>query len=288
VKGIVLAGGTGTRLWPITKAVSKQLLPVYDKPLIYYPLSTLMLADIRDILIITTPHDQELFYRLLGDGEKFGVNLSYEIQPEPKGLAQAFTIGRNFIGNSKCSLILGDNLFYGVGLGTKLRQLSEVEGANIFAYKVSDPKRYGVVEFDSMNKVISLEEKPLNPKSNYAVPGLYFYDEQVVEVARGIKLSGRGEYEITSINNLYLAANKLSVTVLDRGTAWLDTGTFDSMISASNFVHAIEERQGLKIGCLEEVAWRNGWLSDSDLEKRSFELGSSGYGTYLKSLLVNS
>lgn len=286
MKGIVLAGGTGSRLWPITKAISKQLLPVYDKPLIYYPLSTLMLAGIRDILVITTPHDKELFFRLLGDGKQFGINLSYEIQPEPNGLAQAFLIGEKFIESSKCSLILGDNLFHGVGLGTKLRQLSEVEGANIFAYKVSDPKRYGVVEFDSKNKVMSLEEKPLNPKSNYAVPGLYFYDEQVVEIARGIKPSARGEYEITSINNFYLLAGKLNVTVLDRGTAWLDTGTFDSMISASNFVHTIEERQGLKLGCLEEVAWRNGWLSDSDIEKRSLELGSSGYGTYLKSLLV--
>jgi glucose-1-phosphate thymidylyltransferase len=284
VKGVVLAGGTGTRLWPITRSVSKQLLPIYDKPLIHYPIATLMLAGIKEFLIITTPHEHEMFVKLLGDGSKYGVNIYYATQPKPEGLAQAFLIGREFIKNSKSALILGDNLFYGTGLGTKLSELNNLDGANIFAYKVRDPERYGVVEFDDKNRVISITEKPKVAKSNYAVPGLYFYDEEVLEIATEIKPSARGEYEITSINNAYLDRGKLKVTILERGTAWFDTGTADSMLTASNFVYTIEERQGLKIGCLEEVAWRNGWISDSDLDKLSQEFGSSSYGAYLRDL----
>jgi glucose-1-phosphate thymidylyltransferase len=285
MKGIVLAGGTGSRLWPITWGVSKQLLPIYDKPLIHYPISTLMLAGIREILVITTPHDQASFKRLLGDGSKFSVRFEYAIQEKPEGLAQAFLIGESFIEKDKCALVLGDNIFHGDGLGTQLTSLQNVKGAHIFAYKVSDPERYGVVEFDSKGKAISLEEKPKEPKSSYAVPGLYFYDEKVVEIARTIKPSARGELEITSVNEEYLRNNSLNVTVLERGTAWLDTGTFESMSAAANFIQIVEARQGLKISCLEEVAWRNGWLSDDELLQRAEEYKSSPFSQYLKSLL---
>jgi glucose-1-phosphate thymidylyltransferase len=285
MKGIVLAGGTGSRLWPITWGVSKQLLPIYDKPLIHYPISTLMLAGIREILVITTPHDQASFKRLLGDGSRFSVHFKYAIQENPEGLAQAFLIGESFIEKDKCALVLGDNIFHGEGLGTQLVSLQNVKGAHIFAYKVSDPERYGVVEFDSKGKAISLEEKPKQPKSSYAVPGLYFYDEKVVEIARTIKPSARGELEITSVNEEYLRNNSLNVTVLERGTAWLDTGTFESMNAASNFIQIVEARQGLKISCLEEVAWRNGWLSDDELLQRAEEYKSSPFSQYLKNLL---
>jgi glucose-1-phosphate thymidylyltransferase len=285
MKGIVLAGGTGSRLWPITWGVSKQLLPIYDKPLIHYPISTLMLAGIREILIITTPHDQESFKRLLGDGSRFSVKFEYAIQDKPEGLAQAFLIGEKFLNGQKCSLVLGDNIFHGDGLGAQLSSLQNVEGAHIFAYKVVDPERYGVVEFDSNGKVISLEEKPKNPKSSFAIPGLYFYNEKVAEIVKGIKPSARGELEITSVNEAYLRDNALNVTVLERGTAWLDTGTFESMNAAANFIQIIEERQGMKISCLEEVAWRNGWLSDQELIHRAEEYKSSPFSTYLKGLL---
>lgn len=285
MKGIVLAGGTGSRLWPITWGVSKQLLPIYDKPLIHYPISTLMLAGIREILIITTPNDQESFKRLLGDGSRFSVKFEYAIQEKPEGLAQAFLIGEKFLNGQKCALVLGDNIFHGDGLGTQLSSLQNVQGANIFAYKVVDPERYGVVEFDSNGKAISLEEKPKNPKSSFAIPGLYFYDEKVVEIAKGIKPSARGELEITSVNEEYLLNQALNVTVLERGTAWLDTGTFESMNAASNFIQIIEERQGMKISCLEEVAWRNGWLSDQELVQRAEEYKSSPFSTYLRGLL---
>jgi glucose-1-phosphate thymidylyltransferase len=285
MKGIVLAGGTGSRLWPITWGVSKQLLPIYDKPLIHYPISTLMLAGIREILVITTPHDQASFKRLLGDGSKFSVRFEYAIQEKPEGLAQAFLIGESFIEKDKCALVLGDNIFHGDGLGTRLTSLQNVKGAHIFAYKVSDPERYGVVEFDSKGKAISLEEKPKEPKSSYAVPGLYFYDEKVVEIARTIKPSARGELEITSVNEEYLRNNSLNVTVLERGTVWLDTGTFESMSAAANFIQIVEARQGLKISCLEEVAWRNGWLSDDELLQRAEEYKSSPFSQYLKNLL---
>jgi glucose-1-phosphate thymidylyltransferase len=285
MKGIVLAGGTGSRLWPITWGVSKQLLPIYDKPLIHYPISTLMLAGIREILVITTPHDQASFKRLLGDGSKFSVRFEYAIQEKPEGLAQAFLIGESFIEKDKCALVLGDNIFHGDGLGTRLTSLQNVKGAHIFAYKVSDPERYGVVEFDSKGKAISLEEKPKEPKSSYAVPGLYFYDEKVVEIARTIKPSARGELEITSVNEEYLRNNSLNVTVLERGTVWLDTGTFESMSAAANFIQIVEARQGLKISCLEEVAWRNGWLSDNELLQRAEEYKSSPFSQYLKNLL---
>lgn len=285
MKGIVLAGGTGSRLWPITWGVSKQLLPIYDKPLIHYPISTLMLAGIREILVITTPHDQASFKRLLGDGSRFSVHFEYAIQENPEGLAQAFLIGESFIEKDKCALVLGDNIFHGDGLGTQLVSLQNVKGAHIFAYKVSDPERYGVVEFDSKGRAISLEEKPKQPKSSYAVPGLYFYDENVVEIARTIKPSARGELEITSVNEKYLRNNSLNVTVLERGTAWLDTGTFESMNAAANFIQIVEARQGLKISCLEEVAWRNGWLSDDELLQRAEEYKSSPFSQYLKSLL---
>lgn len=285
MKGIVLAGGTGSRLWPITWGVSKQLLPVYDKPLIHYPISTLMLAGIRQILIITTPHEQAAFQRLLGSGESFGVQFEYAVQPSPDGLAQAFLIGEEFIGNSKVALILGDNIFYGEGLGTQLRNLVDVSGAHVFAYKVHDPQRYGVIEFDSSGRALSIEEKPSEPRSAYAVPGLYFYDEEVVEVARRVKPSKRGELEITSVNQDYLERKLLSTTVLERGTAWLDTGTFESLNSASSFIRIIEERQGLKVSCLEEVAWRNGWISDQDLLSRADQYKASPFAEYLRGLL---
>ena len=285
MKGIVLAGGTGSRLWPITWGVSKQLLPVYDKPLIHYPISTLMLAGIREILIITTPHDQESFQRLLGDGSKYGVRFDFRVQPNPDGLAQAFIIGESFISGEKCALVLGDNIFHGANFGTRLSQLRDVGGAHIFAYRVKDPERYGIVEFDSKGVVISIEEKPKRPKSNFAVPGLYFYDNNVVEIAKSVNPSARGELEITSVNQSYLERGLLTASVLDRGTAWLDTGTFESLSAASSFIQIIEERQGQKISCLEEVAWRNGWISDSDVLKAADEYKSSPFADYLRSLL---
>jgi glucose-1-phosphate thymidylyltransferase len=286
VKGIVLAGGTGSRLWPVTFGVSKQLLPVYDKPLVHYPISTLMLTGIREILIITTPQDQESFKRLLGDGKKYGVSFSFAVQDNPEGLAQAFIIGEKFIGEDPSALILGDNIFYGSSLGMQLKELTEPEGAIIFAYKVKDPERYGVIDFDASGKVTSIEEKPSKPKSQYAVPGLYFYDKRVVEIAKSVKPSSRGELEITSVNQEYLKAGKLQARVLERGTAWLDTGTFESLNSASAFIQIIEERQGQKVSCLEEVAWRNGWISDSELSARADEYKSSPFASYLRSLLA--
>jgi glucose-1-phosphate thymidylyltransferase len=286
VKGIVLAGGTGSRLWPVTFGVSKQLLPVYDKPLVHYPISTLMLTGIREILIITTPQDQESFKRLLGDGKKYGVSFSFAVQDNPEGLAQAFIIGEKFIGEDPSALILGDNIFYGSSLGMQLKELIEPDGAIIFAYKVKDPERYGVIDFDASGKVTSIEEKPSKPKSQYAVPGLYFYDNSVVEIAKSVKPSSRGELEITSVNQEYLKAGKLQARVLERGTAWLDTGTFESLNSASAFIQIIEERQGQKVSCLEEVAWRNGWISDSELAARADEYKSSPFASYLRSLLA--
>ena len=285
MKGIVLAGGTGSRLWPITWGVSKQLLHVYDKPLIHYPVSTLMLAGIREILVITTPQDQESFIRLLGNGDRYGVSFSFLAQESPDGLAQAFLIGENFIGKDSCALVLGDNIFYGDGLGTQLKEILNVDGAHIFAYKVKDPERYGVVEFDRHGKVSSIEEKPKSPKSSFAIPGLYFYDNQVIEIAKSVKPSARGELEITSVNQAYLNLGKLQTIVLARGTAWLDTGTFESLNSASSFIQIIEERQGQKVSCLEEVAWRNGWISDSELAARADEYKSSPFATYLRGLL---
>lgn len=286
MKGIVLAGGTGSRLWPVTFGVSKQLLPVYDKPLVHYPISTLMLTGIREILIITTPQDQESFKRLLGDGKKYGVSFSFAVQDNPEGLAQAFIIGEKFIGEDPSALILGDNIFYGSSLGMQLKELTEPVGAIIFAYKVKDPERYGVIDFDASGKVTSIEEKPSKPKSQYAVPGLYFYDNSVVEIAKSVKPSSRGELEITSVNQEYLKAGKLQARVLERGTAWLDTGTFESLNSASAFIQIIEERQGQKVSCLEEVAWRNGWISDSELATRADEYKSSPFASYLRSLLA--
>ena len=285
MKGIVLAGGTGSRLWPVTFGVSKQLLPVYDKPLVHYPISTLMLTGIREILIITTPQDQESFKRLLGDGKKYGVSFSFAVQDNPEGLAQAFIIGEEFIGENPSALILGDNVFYGSSLGMQLKELADPGGAIIFAYKVKDPERYGVVDFDELGKVTSIEEKPSKPKSHYAIPGLYFYDNGVVEIAKSVKPSSRGELEITSINQEYLKAGKLQARVLERGTAWLDTGTFESLNSASAFIQIIEERQGQKVSCLEEVAWRNSWISDSELAARADDYKSSPFATYLRGLL---
>jgi glucose-1-phosphate thymidylyltransferase len=285
MKGIILAGGSGTRLYPITKGISKQLMPIYDKPMIYYPLSTLMMAGIRDILIITTPNDSSSFARLLGDGSDYGCNFEYAIQNDPNGLAEAFLIGEDFIGEDKVALILGDNLFHGNDMGTSLKRWVDVDGGAVFAYSVADPQRYGVVEFDKEMKALTIEEKPAKPKSNYAVVGLYFYDNDVVEIAKGITPSDRGELEITTVNEMYLKKNKLHVEVMDRGSAWLDTGTFASMMDASNFVQIIEDRTALKLGCIEEVAWREGYIDDAQLIKLAKSLQKSGYGKYLTNLL---
>ena len=285
MRGIILAGGTGSRLHPLTVAVSKQLMPVYDKPMIYYPLSTLMLAHIRDILVITTPDDAPQFAHLLGDGSRFGINITYTTQPSPDGLAQAFILGADHVGDDHAALVLGDNIFYGPGLGTRLQDYATVDGAAVFGYRVADPQAYGVVEFDDDGRAISLEEKPAKPRSSYAVPGLYFYDNTVVERARELKPSARGELEITDLNRQYLDEGRLHVSVLPRGTAWLDTGTFDALSDASNYVRTIESREGRKIGCPEEVSWRQGWLSDDDLRERAEALRKSGYGDYLLDLL---
>ena len=287
MKGIILAGGSGTRLHPLTIAVSKQLMPVYDKPMIYYPLSTLLLAGMRDVLVITTPHDAPLFQKLLGDGSRIGCNFQYTVQHEPNGLAQAFVLGEQFIDGDAAGLVLGDNIFYGAGMGKLLANATHPEGGTVFAYQVSDPERYGVVEFDANMRAISIEEKPAQPKSRYAVPGLYFYNNEVVDIAKNIKPSPRGEYEITDVNKVYLERNQLNVKVLDRGTAWLDTGTFPSLMQAGQFVQVIEERQGLKIGCIEEVAWRKGFINDEELERAAAPLVKSGYGQYLMDLLRN-
>ncbi|MGV3712653.1 glucose-1-phosphate thymidylyltransferase RfbA [Pseudolysinimonas sp.] len=285
MKGIILAGGSGTRLWPITKGISKQLMPIYDKPMIYYPLSTLMMADIRDVLIITTPEYHAQFRALLGDGSDLGMRLEYAEQPSPDGLAQAFIIGEDFIGDDSVALVLGDNIFHGASLGSSLRGIAELQGGLIFAYQVADPAAYGVVEFDAEMRAVSIEEKPARPKSNYAVPGLYFYDNDVIRIAKSITPSARGELEISTVNETYLAAGRLKVQVLDRGTAWLDTGTFESMMQASEYVRVIEDRQGYKIGCIEEIAWRAGWIDDAGLAALASPLRKSGYGEYLQRLL---
>jgi len=285
VRGIILAGGSGTRLWPITRGISKQLMPIYDKPMIYYPLSTLMMAGISEILIITTPEYNDQFRALLGDGSDLGIQLEYAVQDSPDGLAQAFIIGEEFIGDETVALVLGDNIFHGAGLGSSLRGNGELEGGLIFAYHVSNPRSYGVVEFDENMIAVSIEEKPTLPKSNYAVPGLYFYDNSVVAIAKTIEPSKRGELEISTVNERYLQAGKLQVQVLDRGTAWLDTGTFESMMQASEYVRVIEDRQGFKVGCIEEIAWRAGWIDDAQLKRLSEPLAKSGYGLYLQGLL---
>ena len=285
MRGIILAGGSGTRLWPITKGISKQLMPIYDKPMVYYPLSTLMIAGIREVLVITTPEYNAQFRALLGDGSDLGMRIEYAVQPSPDGLAQAFIIGEEFIGDESVALVLGDNIFHGAGLGRALRGNAEVEGAKIFAYHVSTPEAYGVVEFDDDFLAVSIEEKPAKPKSNYAVPGLYFYDNDVIEIAKTITPSDRGELEISTVNQVYLDRGRLGVTVLDRGTAWLDTGTFESMMQASEYVKVIEDRQGFKIGCIEEIAWRAGWIDDAQLARLAEPLRKSGYGRYLTGLL---
>jgi len=285
MRGIILAGGSGSRLHPITQGVSKQLIPVYDKPMIYYPLSMLLMAGIREVLVISTPEDMPGFQRLLGDGSQIGISIQYEIQPSPDGLAQAFLIGEKFIGGEKVCLVLGDNIFYGSGLGTALKSNTLVKGGHIFAYHVSNPEEYGVVEFDKNNKAISIEEKPQKPRSNFAIPGLYFYDNSVVSIAKSIKPSARGELEISSINEHYLGEGKLSVTVLDRGTAWLDTGTVDTLMAAGEFVQVVEKRQGLKVGCIEEIAWRQGFISTDELLSLAKPLAKSGYGKYLIELI---
>ena len=287
MKGIILAGGSGTRLYPITKAISKQLMPIYDKPMIYYPLSILMMAGIREILIITTPEDHTSFKRLLGDGSNVGCRFEYAVQAVPNGLAQAFVIGADFIGTDKVALVLGDNIFYGTGLGRQLQALNDIDGGYVFAYRVSDPERYGVVEFDANSRVLSIEEKPAQPKSNYAVPGLYFYDNEVVAISKNLQPSPRGEYEITDVNKEYLRRGLLKVSILDRGTAWLDTGTFESLSDATEFVRVIEKRQGTKIGCIEEIAYRMGFINDQQLAQQADALLKSGYGAYLKQLLTN-
>jgi glucose-1-phosphate thymidylyltransferase len=286
MRGIILAGGSGTRLWPITKGISKQLMPIYDKPMIYYPLSTLMMAGIREILIITTPEYNAQFKALLGDGSSLGIRLEYAVQPSPDGLAQAFIIGEEFIGDESVALVLGDNIFHGAGLGTALRSHGDIDGALIFAYHVSNPRAYGVVEFDASFSAVSIEEKPEQPKSNYAVPGLYFYDNSVIETAKSIEPSARGELEISTVNERYLEQGSLQVQVLDRGTAWLDTGTFESMMQAGDYVRVIEDRQGFKIGCIEEIAWRAGWIDDAELAELAAPLVKSGYGEYLTRLLA--